>query len=324
MVARKVAVFFVVGMLMVLAVGCGGQGDVIKIGITQIEEHPALDAARQGFIDGLAQAGFDKENIRVEYQSAQGDVANAQLIAENFVATGSELILAISTPSAQMAFQATREIPILITAVTDPVSEGLAQSWEKSGTNVTGTSDSAPIDKHLDIIRVLIPDAAKIGIIYNTSEANSQVQVDKVKDLAAAQGLEVVTAGITDISDIQVTLEALLPKVDVLYTPTDNLVVSAMGLVVDVAKAHATPVIGSEESQVVAGALATQGIDYYQLGIETAQMAVQVLEGGKPSDMGIKTLQETRLLINRSTAESLGIIIPQELADQADFVGDER
>lgn len=324
MEAKKVLAVFFLALLVVMLGGCDGYGAEITIGITQIEEHPALDAARQGFIDGLAKAGYvHGKNINIEYQCAQGEIANAQLIAESFVSRKVDLILAISTPSAQLAYQATRDIPILITAVTDPVHEGLAKSWAKSGTNVTGTSDSAPMDKHLDLLTQLVPEAKRVGVIYNTSEANSQIQVDKLLELAHLHDLDIVPAGVTDIKDIQVVLEALLPKVDVLYTPTDNLVVSAMGLVAEVATAHGKPIIGSEESQVIAGALATQGIDYYQLGLATAVMAVKVLEGAEPAEIGIETLQETRLFINSAAVKALGIKIPAELARQADYVGAE-
>ncbi len=323
MEAKKIVVLLVLAALILGVAGCGRRDGKVFLGITQIEEHPALDAARQGFIDGLAAAGYaEGDDVRIEFQSAQGEITNAQLIAENFVAQRVSLILAISTPSAQMAFQATRDIPILITAVTDPVQEGLAKSWAKSGTNVTGTSDSAPMDKHVELIQQLLPRAKRVGVLYNTSEANSQVQVDQLQILAEERGLEVVLGGVTAISDIPIVLGSLLPQVDVLYTPTDNLVVSAMGLVAEIAGEQNTPIIGSEESQVYAGALATHGIDYYRLGQETAALAVEVLRGASPQDMGIMTLQDTRLLINTASAQALNIAIPAELAAQAEFVGE--
>lgn len=321
MVGKRIAVLLLALVLM----GCGQSSELISIGITQIIDHPALDASRQGFIDGLASEGFvEGRNIDISYQSAQGELANAHVIAQNFVSRKKDMILAISTPSAQMAFQATKEIPIMITAVTDPVEAGLVNSWSESGTNVAGTSDSTPLLSQFALIKQLIPDARFVGIIYNTSEVNSEVQVARAKELAGEFDLEIITAGVTDINDIQIVLEALLPKVDVLHTPTDNLVVSSIGLITETAIRHQVPVMGSEEAQVFAGALATQGIDYYQLGFETGQMAAKVLQGQDPASMEIKLLETTKLVINPVTAERLGIAIPLELADQAEFVGDEQ
>ena len=222
---KKIITIITLG-LMIMA--CGKQESIKKIGITQIVEHPALDGARDGFLKALEDAGYkDGENLKIEYQNAQGDQAVAQSIAESFVSDSKDLILAIATPTAQAAYNATKEIPVLITAVTDPIQAGLAKSLEKSETNVTGTSDATPIDKQFKLLKELLPASKKVGIVYNTSELNSEVQVAQAKVIAEKYGLEIVTKGVTQVNELAQALDSLLPNVDVLYTPTDNLVVSA-------------------------------------------------------------------------------------------------
>lgn len=296
-------------------------GKKIKIGITQIVEHEALDSSRKGFIDALASKGFkDGENIEIEFQNAQGDVPTAQTIAKNFVSQKKDLILAIATPSAQAAFNATKDIPILITAVTDPVQSGLAKSWAKSGTNVTGTSDAAPMEKQFDLIKKLVPKAKKVGIIFNTSESNSEIQVKSAKELAPKFGFEIVESGITNTNDISQALDSLLSNIDVLYVPTDNMVVAAMPIVAEKCIDKKIPAIGAESGTVNAGALATEGIDYYKLGFQTGLVAVDVINGKNPADLPISTLENTQLVINEDTASKLGITIPEDLKNRAQFV----
>lgn len=312
---KKMIMLITLG-LMIMA--CGKQESIKKIGITQIVEHPALDGAREGFLKALTDAGYkDGENIKIEYQNAQGDQAVAQSIAEGFVSDSKDLILAIATPTAQAAYNATKDIPVLITAVTDPVQAGLAKSLEKSETNVTGTSDATPIDKQFALIRELLPESKKVGIVYNTSELNSEVQVAQAKVIAQKYGLELVIKGVTAVNELAQVLDSLLKEVDVLYTPTDNLIVSATPLVVKKATENKVPLIGCIEDQVNQGALATETIDYYKLGYQTGEVAVRILKGEKPSDISIKTLEKTDLMINQKTAEALGIKIPDEVLKRA-------
>lgn len=322
----------VVLLISILMSGCsnsasGEQGNKsvtdkkIKIGITQIVEHQALDAARNGFIDALKSKGFtDGQNIEIDFQNAQGDAPTAQTIAQKFVSQKKDMILAIATPSAQAAYNATKDIPILITAVTDPVQSGLAKSWDKSGTNVTGTSDAAPMEKQFELTKKLVPNGKRIGILYNTSETNSEIQVNAAKQLAPKFGFEIVTSGVTSSNDIAQALTSLLGKIDVLYVPTDNMIVSSMPIVAEKCNAKRIPVIGAESGTVDAGALATEGIDYYKLGFQTGLAAVDVINGKKPADMPVTTLQDTQLVINETTASKLGISIPEDLAKRAKMV----
>lgn len=304
--------FITIFVLMLLGCGKKEKGK-IKIGITQIIEHPALDAAKEGFIEALKANGYE-EKMDIDIQNAQGDFGTAQNIANLFVQDGKDLILAISTPSAQAVYNATKEIPILITAVTDPASAGL------TGENIAGTSDAAPVDKQMEIIKKILPDTKKIGIVYNTSEQNSQILVQQAKEEASKNGMEIIETGITSINEMTPALDSLLSKVDVLYTPTDNLVVSATPLVVQKANEMNIPVIGCIKEQVEQGALVTETIDYYRLGYQTGEIAIRVLNGEKPSSIPIETLKDTRLIINKSSAEKYGIDLNSEALKEAEIL----
>lgn len=296
-------------------------GKPIEIGVTQIIEHPALDSARLGFIDALASKGLkDGENLKIDFQNAQGDGPTAQTIAQNFVSGKKDLIFAIATPTAEAAFNATNEIPILITAVTDPVDAGLAETLEKPGTNVTGTSDAAPMDRQFQLLKELLPNVKKVGIIYNTSERNSEIQVEMAKKLSGDYGLEIITQGITGTNEMPQVLDFITGKIDVMYIPTDNMVASSMAIISQKCMDKRIPIIGSEQAHVEGGALATEGIDYYKLGFQTGLMAIEVLNGAKPETMPIETLKETTLAINIEAAKQLGIVIPQEMLDKAEIV----
>ncbi|MDB0438651.1 ABC transporter substrate-binding protein [Clostridioides difficile] len=288
--------------------------EVKKIGITQLVEHQALDASKEGFIKALEDNGFkDGKNIEIDYQNAQNDMPTTQTIASKFVSDKKDLIFAISTPSAQAAYNATKDIPILITAVTDPVSAGFADSLDKPGKNVSGTSNFTPIDKSLKALDILVPKAKTIGVIYNTSEVNSKVQVDNLKKYANDKGLKIVEKGISSSSEINQAASSLMGNVDVIYAPTDNLLASSMPIVSQLATKNKIPIIAAEEGMVKGGALACQGIDYEKLGYKTGEMAVKVLKGeSKVSDMPITSLDETNLIINEDTLKALSIDKPSD------------
>ncbi len=306
---------------LLLACGKDEEKKLTKIGISQIVEHPALDGAREGFIKALTDNGYiDGSNIILDYQNAQNDISVAQSIATGFASDNVDMILAIATPSAQAAYNATKDIPILITAVTDPVSAGLVKSNENPRTNVSGTSDATPIKSQFKLIKELLPNAKKIGIVYNTSEQNSLVQVAQAKAEAKVLGLEIIESGITNVNEISQALDVLLSKIDVLYTPTDNMVVSATPLVVQKAKENNVPMIGCIEDQIVTGALATGTIDYYKLGYQTGERAVEVLNGKDISSIPVETLNNTELVINKTTAELLGIELNEELLARAKVI----
>ncbi len=324
MVAWKKMRRLLVGVICttVLLGGCGkaAKGQV-SIGISQIAEHPALDASREGFIAGLESEGFKGgENIKFDIQNAQGDIANSQLIAQNFVTQGQDMIFAIGTPAAQSASNSTSDIPVFITAVTDAVQAGLVQSTEKSGTNVAGTSDAVPIDIQLKLMKSLLPEVKKVGILYNTSEINSEIQIAQVKELAETHGLEIIADGVSNTNEISQVLQSIIGDIDVLYALTDNVIASAMPLITSEAMAKNIAVIGAEEAHVTAGALATEGINYYDLGFQTGLMAAKVLKGEDISQMPVSTLKDMELVINESTAGSLGISIPDDIASKAKII----
>lgn len=294
---------------------------VIKIGISQLVEHPALDSAREGFIEALKEAGYeDGKNIKIDFQNAQNDITNAQTIARKFVDEKVDMILAIATPAAQAAANVTKDIPILITAVTDPVSAGLAESLEKPGGNVTGTTDMNPVAEQIKLIKDLVPNAKKVGILYNAGEINSKVQVDIAKQAAAEYGLTIVEATVSNSNEVSQATQSLMGRVDAIYVPTDNTIVSSIGAVIKVANDHKIPVIGSERGQVEAGAIATKGIDYKELGKQTGRIAVEIIKGKKPQDIPIEGAKVVTLIINQKAAETIGLTIPKDILDNADEV----
>ncbi|WP_411168462.1 ABC transporter substrate-binding protein [Clostridium sp. MB05] len=282
--------------------------DIKTIGITQLVEHPSLDKARYGFIKALEDNGYkDGENIKIDYQNAQNDMPTNQTIANKFVSDKKDLIYSISTPSAQAAYNATKDIPILMTAVTDPVAAGLVKSLDMPGGNISGTSDYISIDKNLELIKTLIPNAKTIGVLYNTSEVNSKVQVDMLKEYASKNNYKIIEKGVSSANEINQAMSSLIANIDVLYVPTDNLIVSSMPIVSRIATNNKIPVIASEDGSVKSGALACQGIDYEKLGYKTGELAVKVLNGEQVSNIPVTMLDETQIIVNEDTLKSLSI-----------------
>ncbi len=287
---------------------------MVKIGILQIAEHPALDEARKGFIDGLAEAGFvDGDNITITYLNAQGDQSNLKVMSQSLVADENDLILAIATPSAQALANETSEIPILATAVTDLEAAKLVDSNELPGTNVTGTSDMTPIKEQLALIEQLVPDAETVGFLYNSSEVNSKLQIDIAEQTAKELGYQTTTMSVTNTNDVAQSMQILAQQSDVVYIPADNTLASAMATIGEISIETQVPVIGAEANHVKSGALATVGVDYNKLGKQTAEMAVAVLNGEPTETMPVQTQDEFETVINGAVADKLGITIPKKL-----------
>ena len=296
--------------------GCSKSGEKkIKIGIIQLVEHPALDKNYQGFVDGLAEAGFvDKKNIVIDYQNAQGEQANCVTIAEKFVNDRDDLIFAIATPAAQAVANLTQDIPILVSSVTDPESAKLVKSNDAPGGNVTGTSDLTPCAAQMKLLKQLVPSAKTVGMLYCSSEQNSYFQIALAKKACDELGLSYIDATVSNSNEIQQVTQSLCGKVDVIYSPTDNMIAAGMALVAQVANENGIPTIVGEEGMVNAGGLATYGINYYELGKQTAKMAVEILEGkNTPAKMPIQYLASCDLKVNEETAKILGIKIPADL-----------
>lgn len=300
----------------------GTDGDTKIIGIIQLMEHPALDAARVGFVEELAANGYvDGQNIEIRYYNAQNDQSNCQTIAQTLVSNQCDLILAIATPAAQAIATVTQDIPILVTAITDPADSGLVESNEVPGGNVSGTSDLTPVKEQMELLKQLYPNATKVGMLYTSSESNSEFQVNLAKEAAAALGMETEDFTISEANEIQQVTQSAVGKVDALYVPTDNTLAGAMTSVTQITTPAGMPVIVGEEGMVSGGGLATYGINYTELGKLTGKQAVQILKGeAEPATMPIGYLTEFSLTINQTTADALGVTIPDDLAAVATFV----
>lgn len=320
--ALAVSLLFTVGAF----AGCGSNkaDDAAKkayqIGVVQLVEHPALDAANKGFVDGLASRGF-KDNVKFDQQNAQADQSNLQNIGQRFINNKVDLICAIATPAAQSIANMTKDIPIVATAVTDYEEAKLVASSQEPKGNVTGTTDMNPIAEQLDLLLKIVPKAKTIGTVYSSSEVNSQIQISLLKKLAAEKGITVVEATVSTVNDIQQAARSLVGKADAFYIPTDNVLSSALPTLADIADEAKIPVICGEENQVKSGGLATLGVDYYKLGFQTGEMAADILSGkAKPESMAIQSLKEMKITVNEKVAKKLGITIPQEILDKAEIL----
>jgi len=295
----------------------GGSKDdgKVRIGIVQLVEHPALDASYNGFVDGLKEGGYiEGENLILDFNNAQGEQANCQTIAQKLVNDNDDIILAIATPAAQAVANLTDTIPILVTAVTDPASAKLVKSNEMPGTNVTGTSDLTPVAEQIKLLKKLIPTAKKIGLMYSSNEQNSIFQIAIAKKVCDELGLEYIEGTVSNSNEIQQVTQGIVGKVDAIYIPTDNMLAAGMVTVSMVANESKIPIICGEEGGVKGGALATYGINYYELGKQTGKMAVDILKNGKnPAKMPIQYLNNCNLIINKEAAALLGISIPSDL-----------
>lgn len=283
-----------------------------EIGISQFVSHPSLDAAATGFKTVLEESEL---NFEIEEQNSQADQATVATISRGF--SEKDLVLAIATPSALGAAQAITDKPVLFTAVTDPEGADLVDSNDAPGANVTGTSDMNPVADQIGLILEIKPDVESIGIVYSSGEANSQVQVDMAKEAAAELGVEIVEQTVSQASEVQQAANAM--DVDAIYVPTDNVVVSTLGAVLQVAEQKKIPVIAGEGDSVEAGALATIGLDYEALGKQTAEMAIRILRDGEdPASMAVETPADLQLYINEAAAERMGVEVPAELLERAD------
>ena len=330
---KKKVLAVVLGMSMVVAMmtGCGASKETsdnansaektYTIGISQFAEHGSLDNCCEGFIEGLKEEGLEEgKNLKIVTNNADADTGTAAQIADQFVADKVDMICAIATPSAQAAYNAAMEtdIPVVYTAVTNPVAAELANDDKSPVGNVTGTSDELPVEAQLKMIREILPDAKTIGILYTTSEANSVYSIEQYEKLADKYGFKIEKTGITNTSEIQLAASDLLGKVDCLTNLTDNTVVSALPTVLGLANEKGIPVFGSEIEQVKLGCLAAEGIEYTQLGKDTGKMAAKILKGeASASEMDYELITESSLYVNEKVAENLGITVPDTMKERA-------
>ena len=293
----------------------------ITVGILQISEHDALDKCRQGFMDYLAENGYnDGENIVFDYQNAQGDQSNLKTISQQFVNNGYDFLVGISTPATQSLATETQEIPVIGTAITSFEAAGLVESNDNPGGNVSGVNDETPIAEQMALLLEILPDAQTVGIMYNSSEVNSQVQAETAQAEAEKLGLNVEVSTVTSSNDVAQAVETMCEKADVIYLPTDNTFASTMATVGQISEQKKVPVIVGEAGMCTGGGLATVGLDFYQLGLQTGEFAVEVFEGGEISTMPVEYPKTNNITINREMADKIGIEIPQEVLDRADFM----
>jgi putative tryptophan/tyrosine transport system substrate-binding protein len=300
---------------------------VIQIGITQIVEHPSLDAEREGFIQAFVDAGYVKDkDIVFDVQSAQGDMNNNKLIAQKFVQDNKDLIFAIATPGAQAMANETDTIPVVFGAVTDPVGSGIVKDLNKPEKNVTGSSDTYPdaIKKTMTTIKAIFPEAKNVGIIFNTGEQNSLVQVEQAKKELEALGLTTVEATATNSSEVKQAAESLVGRVDVFYVPLDNTAASALDSIIKVGNNARIPVVGADADYAKKGAFAAYGVDYKTLGYQTGQMALEIIKNGKkPSEIPVQFPKDVSLVVNESAAAAQGVDmskLPKDIVDKAQIV----
>lgn len=287
----------------------------IKIGVLQLIEHNALDSAYKGFVDGLKEAGYeDGKNIIIDYQNAQGEQANCITIGQKFINDKSDLILAIATPAAQAIANMTKDIPILITAVTDPADSKLVADNNAPCGNVTGTSDLTPVEAQIELLKEMIPNVKTVGLLYCSSEQNSVFQINIAKKKLDAMGIKYIDIAISNLNEIQQVIQNVIGKVEAIYTPTDNMIANGMATVALMTEPAKLPVICGEGGMTMLGGTATYGINYYELGKLTSTQAVSILKGDKKtSEMPIEYLQKFDLVVNTNMIESIGLTIPESL-----------
>ncbi len=313
----KYPITLLLSLLLLVLTGFSGFAADYTVSFNQIVEHPALDALRQGIKDELA-----ARKLSVSYHDhiAQGNIATANLIAKQMLGEQPDVAVGIATPTAQACAQVIKNIPIVFAAVTDPVGAGLVKSMEKPGGNITGTSDMSPIDRQLDLILEFLPELKTIGVIYNSGEANSATLVRVLKEEAKKKGLAVEEATVSNSAGVFQAAKSLISRVDAIYIPTDNTVVSAFEAITQVGYQAKLPVFAADTDSVGRGAIAALAVDYYKMGRQTGEMVARILRGANPADMPVETLREFQIHLNPASAEKMGLTIPAALLKKADKI----
>ena len=301
------------------------EGKVFKVGISQFVAHPALDLDRQGFLDQMREDGFmEGENIIFDIKNSQGDPNLTKTIADQFVADKVDAILAITTPSSQAAAQATRGtgIPLVFIAVSDAVGAGLmGEIGQATGTNITGVYSADPVEQQMDLIREVLPNAQKLGVIYNAGEANSVSNVQRIREYLKGK-MEIVEATVAGSSEVQMAAQSLAGRVDAVFMPQDNTVMSAVDALIKVCQDHDLPLFTGDTESVKKGALGTLGNDEYDCGRQGALLVARILKGEKAGEIVPEEIRKRTLLINRGTAEKYGITLPESVLERADEIID--
>ena len=301
-----------------VALALPARADEVTVAVTAIVEHPALDAVRDGVKEALAAAGYKEgENLKFLYESAQGNPATAAQIARQFAGEGPDVIVPISTPSAQAVVSSTRDIPVVFTAVSDPLGAQLVNDMDKPGGNVTGLSDLSPVAEHVALIKEILPNAKSIGYLYNSGEANSVSLLAVLKTQAEKAGLTVVESAATKSAEVQGAARALVGRADAIYVPTDNTIISALEGAVAVAEEAKLPLFTADTDSVSRGAVAALGFNYHDVGKQTGDVVVRVLKGENPGEIAVKVAAGTDLVINKAAASKMGVTFPESVLGRA-------
>lgn len=323
---KFMAVLLAAVMIMtVVFTGCGsdsssdsGDKETFKVGLVQLVEHTSLDQIRESIIKQLEDDGYvDGKNIEIDYQNAQNEQSNLKTICQGFVADKVDVIVAITTPAAQVAMGETKDIPIIFSAVTDPVAAGIVKDMDNPGGNITGTSDAVKVDQIMELASEITPGYKTVGALYNSSETNSVATVKQLKEYAKKNDIKVVESAITNSNEIQTAAQSLAKKCDIVFSPTDNTVAPSIATANDVFIKNKIPFYVAADSMVKDGALATSGVDYEYLGQETAKMVVEVFNGSDTASMPVETMDKTSVFINSETAEAMGLDIPESVMKKA-------
>lgn len=321
---KKIMIMVLITLLTLVGCSSENSGNALKIGVIQYSNHVALDKSYEGFKAALAENGYvDGENIVINYSNAQSDSATNETIAEKLVNDQSDLIYAIATPSAQAVANKTEDIPIVVAAVTDPQASGLVESNEKPGGNITGVSDLTAVVEQIELLLELVPEVNNVAVMYASSEDNSRLQAEMAISALKEKGIAYTEATVSDINDIQQVSQSLVNKVDAIYIPTDNLLAEGITTVTSITVEQGIPTIVGEKGMTEGGGLASDAIDYYNLGYMAGLQAIEILSGtNTPSTMPVKYLDENNreIVINTDVAEQLNIEIPESLKSKATLV----
>lgn len=292
--------------------------NVAKVSVSQVVDHPDLNATRLGLLEGLRAKGYEPgKNLEFSYEMAGGNPVQAAKIARELVSENPHVLVGIATPTSQALVSATRTIPIVFTAVTDPIGARLVKQLEQPGRNVTGLSDLSPISQHVSLIKELLPNAVSVGVVYNPAEANAVALVGLLKQATRDFGFTLHTEKALTIDDVEEKTASVAKKSDVIYALTDNTVASGIEGLINAANQAGTPVVAGATSYVGKGAIAGLGLDYYDVGVQTADYVAAILDGQKPGKLNVKTAQSSQLVVNLDAARELGLTLPKSVVDRA-------
>lgn len=289
----------------------------VKVGVLQYVSHPSLDLIYKGIQEGLAEEGYKADDIEIDFMNAEGDQSKVATMSKQLVSNDNDVLIGIATPSAQGLASATKNKPVVMGAITDPVGANLVKNLEKPGGNITGVSDRNPAKQQLELIKKLTPNVKTIGALYSSSEDNSKSQVEEFKKLAEEAGYKVEEYSVPSTNEIASTMNVMIGKVDAIWIPIDNTIASAFATVVSSNKDAKKPIYPSATAMVEEGGLASVVVDQHDLGVATGKMAAKILKGAKPEETAVEIFNQGKSVINKKNAKELGITLPDDVLKEA-------